>query len=84
MDRESEETVRALVEELETLAGALDKTLKELTVVASILASGFKSLADLAGRLSRNVNDPPPARHTLEIDGAGHGQAAEILDPDPS
>lgn len=81
----------ALSKELTELVCHLDHSLDELAGAAKKVTGGLTSLADLAGRIRRNVDDPPAERHTLDIHGGGHGQEADFVpvsgpdtDTDPS
>ncbi len=73
------EVAVALSTELKALVQYLDTSLDELANAAGKITTGLTALADVAGRIRRNIDDPPAERHALEIDPASHGQEAEII-----
>lgn len=75
-----DERAAALSEELKKVTSHLDASLDELANAATKITAGLTSLADLAGRIRREIDDPPAERHTLDIHDAGHGQESELLD----
>lgn len=76
------EIATELSAELKRTVRSLDQSLDELATAATKITAGLASLADLAGRIRRMVDDPPAERHTLEIHDGDHEATSEILDGD--
>lgn len=78
----------SLSEELKKVLEHTDKALDELANAATKITHGLETLADVAGRIRRNIEDPPAVRHTLDIHDTDHGleleKAATSTDPEPS